>query len=93
MQAGCSESVDAGCCIGLRVFQIDAASGNERDVWVDCAQLGHERGHVLNGELVHLYAVDACFGKVREILAAERLRRARQTGLIGFVRELTKPAV
>jgi guanylate kinase len=36
--------------------------------------------------------IDACFDKVLEILAAERLRRARQTGLIGFVRELMKPA-
>jgi guanylate kinase len=34
--------------------------------------------------------VDACFGKVREILAAERMRRKRQTGLIDFVRELTR---
>jgi guanylate kinase len=34
--------------------------------------------------------IDACFGKVRQILAAERLRRARQTGLIGFVRELMR---
>lgn len=32
--------------------------------------------------------VDECFGKVREILAAERMRRQRQTGLIGFVRQL-----
>ena len=29
--------------------------------------------------------------KVVQILAAERLRRARQTGLIGFVRELMRP--
>jgi guanylate kinase len=35
--------------------------------------------------------IDACFAKVQQILAAERMRRARQTGLIGFVRELTKP--
>jgi guanylate kinase len=35
--------------------------------------------------------IDACFAKVREILAAERMRRARQTGLIGFVRELMTP--
>jgi guanylate kinase len=35
--------------------------------------------------------IDACFAKVVQILAAERMRRARQTGLIGFVRELTKP--
>lgn len=34
--------------------------------------------------------IDACFGQVVEILEAERLRRARQTGLIGFVRELMK---
>lgn len=36
--------------------------------------------------------IDACFAKVVQILAAERLSRARQTGLIGFVRELMKPA-
>lgn len=35
--------------------------------------------------------IDACFTQVRKILAAERLRRARQTGLIGFVRELMRP--
>lgn len=35
--------------------------------------------------------VDLCFEKVRQILAAERQRRSRQTGLIGFVRELMKP--
>jgi guanylate kinase len=34
--------------------------------------------------------IDVCFDKVSEILAAERMRRARQTGLIGFVRELMK---
>ena len=32
--------------------------------------------------------VDACFAKVREILAAERMKRQRQTGLIPFVRAL-----
>ncbi|HMO67062.1 MAG TPA: guanylate kinase [Novosphingobium sp.] len=35
--------------------------------------------------------IDACFARVCQILAAERLRRARQTGLIGFVRELMRP--
>ena len=35
--------------------------------------------------------IDECFAKVAQILAAERLSRARQTGLIGFVRELMKP--
>ena len=35
--------------------------------------------------------IDQCFAKVREILDAERMKRARQTGLIGFVRELMRP--
>jgi len=37
--------------------------------------------------------IDVCFDKVVQILAAERMNRARQTGLIAFVRELTKPGV
>jgi len=32
--------------------------------------------------------VDRCFGQVREILQAERMRRERQTGLVSFTREL-----
>ena len=32
--------------------------------------------------------VEDCYGKVAQILAAERMKRARQTGLIGFVRKL-----
>lgn len=32
--------------------------------------------------------VEVCFAKVRAILEAERMKRARQTGLIPFVREL-----
>ncbi|MEJ2408330.1 MAG: guanylate kinase [Novosphingobium sp.] len=35
--------------------------------------------------------IQACYSKVKEILDAERTRRARQTGLIGFVRELMQP--
>jgi guanylate kinase len=35
--------------------------------------------------------VQACFQRVRQILEAERQRRTRQTGLIGFVNELMKP--
>jgi guanylate kinase len=35
--------------------------------------------------------VNACFEKVRAILAAERMRRSRQTGLVAFVRELSRP--
>ena len=34
--------------------------------------------------------VDDCFDKVTDVLAAERLKRSRQTGLIGFVRDLTR---
>lgn len=34
--------------------------------------------------------IDACFAKVRTILEAERMNRLRQTGLIDFVRELTR---
>ncbi|MEH3106198.1 MAG: guanylate kinase [Sphingomonas fennica] len=32
--------------------------------------------------------VERCFGQVRHILEAERLKRSRQTGLIGFARKL-----
>ena len=32
--------------------------------------------------------IEMCFEKVRAILHAERMKRARQTGLIGFVRGL-----
>jgi guanylate kinase len=34
--------------------------------------------------------IEACYNQVREILHAERMKRARQTGLIGFVRELMR---
>ena len=34
--------------------------------------------------------IEACYRQVCEILHAERMKRARQTGLIGFVRELMK---
>ncbi len=33
-----------------------------------------------------------CFERVQTILKAERLKRSRQTGLIGFVRKLTQPS-
>ncbi|WP_420136806.1 guanylate kinase [Sphingomonas sp.] len=35
--------------------------------------------------------VESCFAQVCHILIAERLRRSRQTGLIGFVRKLMTP--
>jgi len=34
--------------------------------------------------------IEACYSQVCEILHAERIKRARQTGLIGFVRELMR---
>lgn len=34
----------------------------------------------------------ACFQKVRTILEAERLKRSRQTGIIGFIRKLERRA-
>ncbi|MCH4894823.1 MULTISPECIES: guanylate kinase [unclassified Sphingomonas] len=34
--------------------------------------------------------VDRCFEKVRQILVTERMKRSRQPGLIGFIRELMK---
>ena len=34
--------------------------------------------------------VERCFAGVQTILAAERLKRSRQTGLIGFIRGLTR---
>jgi guanylate kinase len=49
------------------------------------AEISHWDGYdfvVVNDE------VETCFAKVRQILAAERMRRARLTGLIAFVREL-----
>lgn len=36
--------------------------------------------------------VDSCFAKVCQILHSERMRRARQTGLIDYVRDLMDPA-
>ncbi len=36
--------------------------------------------------------VNRCFEEVKTILAAERLKRSRQTSLIGFIRGLTRPS-
>ena len=51
------------------------------------AEISHWDGYdyvVINDD------VDVCFQKVREILAAERMKRTRQTGLIDFVRGLMR---
>ena len=37
-------------------------------------------------------AMDACLGDVQTIVAAERLKRSRQVGLVTFVRDLVGPA-
>jgi guanylate kinase len=52
------------------------------------AEISHWDGYdyvVINDD------IDSCFGKVRQILEAERQRRTRQTGLITFVNELMRP--
>ena len=49
------------------------------------AEISHWDGYdyvVINDD------VEQCYARVTQILAAERMRRARQTGLIGFVRDL-----
>jgi guanylate kinase len=49
------------------------------------AEIGHWDGYdyvLINDD------VEACFVKIQHILAAERLRRSRQKGLIGFARKL-----
>src|SRR3546814_13725870 len=51
------------------------------------AEIGHWDGYdyvLINKD------IESCFEQVKTILAADRLRRSRQTGLIGFVRSLTK---
>ena len=51
------------------------------------AEISHWDGYdyvVVNDDL------DACFARVSQILAAERMKRPRQTGLIAFVRELMR---
>jgi guanylate kinase len=51
------------------------------------AEIGHWDGYdyvLINDD------VERCFVQVQTVLAAERLKRSRQTGLIGFVRGLVK---
>ena len=51
------------------------------------AEISHWDGYdyvVINDD------IDACFEQVRGILRAERLRRARQTGLVDFTRDLMR---
>jgi guanylate kinase len=51
------------------------------------AEIGHWDGYdyvLINDD------VERCFAQVQTVLAAERLKRSRQVGLIGFVRGLVK---
>lgn len=66
----------------------------------DSAEVIHGRMERARSEISHWDGYDyvvvnedihRCFEQVQKILHAERLRRARQTGLIGFVRELMQP--
>ncbi len=51
-----------------------------------------EIGHWAEYDYVLVNAdMDKCLGKVRTIVAAERLKRSRQVGLVAFVRELIGP--
>ena len=56
---------------------------------------GTDSDEVIRGRMERARAVinddiETCFAKVKMILEAERMRRLRQTGLIDFVRELTR---
>jgi guanylate kinase len=54
------------------------------------AEISHWDGYdyvLINDE------IETCFTQVRTILGAERLRRSRQTGLIGFARKLMTPVI
>ncbi len=51
------------------------------------SEIGHWDGYdyvLINDD------IEACFAKIQHILAAERLRRSRQKGLIGFARKLVE---
>jgi guanylate kinase len=51
------------------------------------SEIGHWDGYdyvLINDD------IEACFTKIQNILAAERLRRSRQKGLIGFARKLVE---
>jgi guanylate kinase len=51
-----------------------------------------EIGHWAEYDYVLVNAdMDKCLGKVKTIVAAERLKRARQVGLVAFVRDLIGP--
>ena len=71
----------------LRSRATDPADVIERRMERARAEISHWDGYdyvVVNDD------IEACFETVRGILETERLSRARQTGLIDFVRDLTR---
>ena len=67
------------------LYNTDAAEIIESRMQRATSEISHWDGYdyvLVNDDL------DACFAKVKQILATERMRRARQTGLISFVRDL-----
>ena len=72
----------------LRSRNTDTEEVIDRRMARDHAEIAHWDGYdyvLVNDD------VDACFANVRTILHAERLKRSRQTGLIGFIRKLNTP--
>ena len=87
----------------MRVFllppSIEALEQRLRSRGTDSEEVIRNRMDRARSEISHWDAYDyvvinddieQCFAKVKMILEAERMRRLRQTGLIDFVRELTR---
>src|SRR5690606_5127120 len=87
----------------VRVFllppSIEALEQRLRWRCTDSEEVIHNRIDRSHSDIIHWDAYDyvvinddieQCFAKVKMILEAERMRRLRQTGLIDFVRELTR---
>jgi guanylate kinase len=72
----------------LRARNTDSNDVIEARMSRAASEIGHWDGYdyvLVNDDAVR------CFEQVRTILQAERLKRSRQTGLIGFVRKLMTP--
>jgi guanylate kinase len=87
----------------VRVFifppSLDELERRLRGRATDAEEVINARMERAAGEIAHWDGYDyvlvnddaqGCFENVRTILRAERLKRSRQTGLIGFVRSLTR---
>ena len=72
----------------LRARGTDRAEGIARRIAPAQAEIDHTEGYeciIVNED------VETCFAKVVQTLGAERTRRPRHAGLIGFVRQLVGP--